>query len=139
MYKECSQLITQKLMRWQNIWIRMLDFTFVCSLTTVKTTEQICFSWLSSLWIIMTQSSQRWAFSSYLINITWSSCSYLKNWDLYDLWRVQCKKQIKLFKRWRKSQSEHRWSWLLLNRCRKRWLIEKDNSHITSRKKTRSD
>jgi hypothetical protein len=35
-------LITQKLMRWQNVWIRMLNFTFVCSLTTVKTTEQIC-------------------------------------------------------------------------------------------------
>jgi hypothetical protein len=32
----------------------------------------------------------------------------LQSWSLYDLWKVQYRKLIKLYRRWKKSQSEHR-------------------------------
>jgi hypothetical protein len=53
--------------------------------------------------------------------------------------KVQYRKLIKLYKRWKKSQSEHRWLWLSLSRYRKKWWIQRDSSLMTSRKKTRSD
>jgi hypothetical protein len=77
--------------------------------------------------------------SSCLMSITWSLYNYLRSWSLYNLWKVQYRKLIKLYKRWKKSQSEHRWLWLSLSRYRKKWWIRRDSSLMTSRKKTKSD
>ncbi len=94
-------------------------------------------NWASLLF--MTLSQQKWASSFCLMSITWSLYNYLRSWSSYGLQKVQYRKLIKSYKRWKKSQSEHRWLWLSLNRYRKKWWIRRDSSHTTSRKKTRSD
>jgi hypothetical protein len=53
--------------------------------------------------------------------------------------KVQYRKLIRLYRRWKKSQSEHRWLWLSLSRYRKKQWIRRDSSLMTSRKKTKSD
>jgi hypothetical protein len=49
--------------------------------------------------------------------------------SLYDLWEVQYRKLIKLYKRWKKSQSEHRWLWLSLSRYRKDSELKRQQSY----------
>jgi hypothetical protein len=61
----------------------------------------------------------KWASSSCLMSITWSLYNYLRSWSLYDLQKVQYRKLIKLYRKWKKSQSEHRWLWLSLSRYRR--------------------
>jgi hypothetical protein len=43
--------------------------------------------------------------------------------------KVQYRKLIKLYKRWKKSQSEHRWLWLSLSRYRRKWWIRRQQSY----------
>ncbi len=83
----------------------------------------------------MTLSQQKWAFSSCLMSITWSLYNYLRSWSLYDLRKVQYRKLIRLYRRWKKPQSEHRWLWLSLSRYRKKWWIERDSKQSYDFKK----